>query len=65
MTVNGSQVAIAPMLFESPEYIASQLKLPAELNFCEAEFGTVPVDTVTGPPTIVGVPEQVEPTKYS
>jgi hypothetical protein len=65
MTVNGSQVAVAPMLFESPEYIASQLKLPAELNFCEPEFGTIPAVTIAGAPTIVDVPEQVGPTKYS
>jgi hypothetical protein len=65
ITVKGSQAAVAPILFESPEYIASQLKLPAELNFCEAEICTIPVVTITGAPTIVGVPEQVEPTKYS
>jgi len=65
MTVRSSHAAVAPTLFKSPEYIASQLKLPAELNFCEAEFGTIPVVTITGAPTIVGVPEQVGPTKYS
>jgi hypothetical protein len=53
------------MLFESPEYIASQLKLPAELNFCEAEFGTIPPVTATGEPILVGVPEQADPTKNS
>jgi hypothetical protein len=45
--------------------VASQLKLPAELNFCGAEFGTNPAATGAGPPTVVGVPEQDTPAKYS
>jgi hypothetical protein len=35
------------------------------VSFCEAEFGTDPPDTATGPPTVVAVPEQVDPAKYS
>jgi hypothetical protein len=45
--------------------MASQLKLPAELNFWEADLGTDPALTVTGVPTAVAVPEQVDPVKYS
>jgi hypothetical protein len=41
------------------------VKLPAEMNFCEAEFGTDPPVTATGPPTVVAVPEHVDPAKYS
>jgi hypothetical protein len=45
--------------------MASQLKLPAELNFWDADLGTNPALTVTGAPTVVGVPEQADPVKYS
>jgi len=65
MTVKLVQALVVPLLFASPEYPASQLKLPEELNFCAAEFGTNPAVTATGPPTVVGVPEQDDPVKYS
>lgn len=35
------------------------------MNFCEAEFGTVPPVTTTDAPTVVSVPEHADPVKYS
>jgi len=62
-TVRGSQPLTAPLLFPSPEYNAFQLKLPAVLKACDAELGTTPFVTVTGLPTRLAVPLQVEPVK--
>ena len=45
--------------------MTSQLKLPAELNFWDADLGTEPRVRAIGEPTVVGVPEQVDPVKYS
>jgi hypothetical protein len=57
LTTSGSQLLVAALLFESPEYIAFQEKLPAVLNVRDAEFGTAPLVTVTVD-TIVEVPLQ-------
>jgi len=65
LTVRGSHGEVAPLLLASPLYTAFQLKLPAELNAWDAEFGTTPLVTVTGLPTVVAVPTQVEPVKNS
>jgi hypothetical protein len=65
VTVRGSQGLVAPLLAASPEYIAFQLNEPAELNSWDAEFGTTPLATVTGVPTVEAVPVQVEPVKNS
>jgi hypothetical protein len=54
---------VAPLLLESPLYAASQLNGPALLKVCEAELGITPPVTVTGEPTTVPVPPQVEPEK--
>ena len=64
-TVSGSHGDVAPLLLASPEYTAFQLKEPVAVNVWDAESGTTPLVTVTGVPTVVAVPVQVEPAKNS
>jgi hypothetical protein len=52
VTFNGSQLLVAPLLLESPEYMAFQEKLPAVLNVLDAELGTAPLVTVTVDTTV-------------
>src|SRR6266540_4434111 len=63
LTVNGSQRLSAPLLFASPLYTALQLTVPAVVKVWDAELGTTLFVTVTGLPTMVPVPEHVEPVK--
>jgi len=64
-TARASQLLVDTVLLASPLYRASQLKLPAELKVWEVEFGTAPLRTLTGLPTLEAVPAQLEPGKYS
>jgi hypothetical protein len=47
LTVKGSHALVAMLLLASPLYETFQLKLPAVLNTCGAEFGIRPLVTVT------------------
>src|SRR2546430_3118823 len=53
-TTRGSQGDAAPLLFKSPLYTASKLKLPALLNVTSPELGTTPFVTVTDATTVAG-----------
>jgi len=64
-TVRDSHGLVAPLLLASPEYTAFQLYDPGELNVCDMEFGTNPLATVIGVPTVVAVPLQTDPVKNS
>jgi hypothetical protein len=63
LTVRGSQTLVATLLFVSPLYAAFQLYGPAVLKVWGAEFGTIPLVTPTGDPTMVADPVHVEPEK--
>lgn len=47
LTVKGSHALVPGLLLTSPLYETFQLKLPAVLNTCGAEFGIRPLVTVT------------------
>jgi hypothetical protein len=57
LTVRGSHVLVAAILFGSPLYFAWKLKLPVKLNMTGLLLGTTALVTVTTDTTVAAVPQ--------